>query len=116
MGSGPTDIGIHLDQYGCDKTPVDTYFTMATGRKIVIMLPPTVNKESFADWFDGKAKFPEKLTKEHVRKIIEAGGFYFDVAPAEGVRGQVTLFVPKGWHHWLLGMTKWAVIFGSSAF
>jgi hypothetical protein len=96
--------------------PVDTYITMFCGKKIVLMLPPTVNKEIFPEWFDVKAKFPDVLTRGQVLKIRDNGGYYFELSPNTVGRGQITLFVPKGWFHWLLGQSPWAVIFGSSAF
>ena len=116
IGSGPTDIGIHIDQFGCENAPVDTYITMFCGKKIVLMLPPNVNKEQFSEWFDKKAEFPKSLTREQFTRIKECGGYYFDLSSVSSGRGQITLFVPKGWFHWLLGQSEWAVIFGSSAF
>jgi len=110
ISSGPTDIGIHLDVFGPTKIPVNTYLTICRGVKQVIMLPPgqTLFKEN--------EPFPISPTNELITSIHSAGGFYFQLKPLDNQDKYLTLFVPKNWHHWLLGRTQWAVVFGSSCF
>ena len=138
VGSGSTDIGMHMDnapkpqhcrrtrrvydmvdmddpEYSttaCDgnnSALVDTWVTIARGSKLVVMLPPggKVLQEDSA--------FPTGDDHLLLRKIIDAGGFYFRWEPVSEDQ-QVTLFVPKGWHHWVLGNSLWHVIFGASRF
>lgn len=103
------------------------------------MLPPGKN-----DLFVEKQPFPLDITPDLLQKIqgtrhgvlpkkggrvrkrngvphnfaniqIERGGYYFEVKPFSSEKF-AALFVPKGWHHWLLGKSDWAVGFGSSRF
>ncbi|EKX35536.1 hypothetical protein GUITHDRAFT_146370 [Guillardia theta CCMP2712] len=142
IGSGHTDIGIHIDnaprpsscsqpapgekiaydmvdhkdpQYsfclsaGEESVHVDTYITMARGCKYVIMLP------SGGNFFGDKQPFPKDVDFETMSKIVNAGGYYFSLEPVDPEQ-HVTLFTPKSWHHWLLGMSDWHLIFGASRF
>jgi hypothetical protein len=139
IGSGETDIGIHIDnapkpccggsgvardydlvdiddpQYTHCLTKagtpvhVDTYITMARGCKHVIMLP------SGGNFFGEKTPFPRKVDPDLMHKILEHGGYHFKLEPIDAEQ-HVTLFTPKGWHHWLLGMSDWHLIFGASRF
>ncbi len=43
--------------------------------------------------------------------------YFFDLAPVDdegGADGHLTLFIPRGWHHWLLADAAWHVVFGGS--
>ena len=139
IGSGETDIGIHIDnaprpccadgvahrdydmvdvedpQYksclsdGENSVHVDTYITMARGAKHVIMLP------SGGNFFGDKAPFPRNVDPELMKEILDHGGYFFTLEPVDDEQ-HVTLFTPKGWHHWLLGKSSWHLIFGASRF
>jgi hypothetical protein len=138
IGSGETDIGIHIDnaprpctagapgrdydmvdaqdpQYksclsaGDNSVHVDTYITMARGCKHVIMLP------SGGNFFGEKSPFPRSVDPELMQKILDQGGYFFNLEPIDDQQ-HVTLFTPKGWHHWLLGKSDWHLIFGASRF
>jgi hypothetical protein len=138
IGSGETDIGIHIDnaprpcragapardydmvdakdpQYkaclsaGDNSVHVDTYITMARGCKHVIMLP------SGGNFFGDKSPFPRSVDPELMQKILDHGGYFFNLEPIDDQQ-HVTLFTPKGWHHWLLGKSEWHLIFGASRF
>ena len=41
--------------------------------------------------------------------------YFFKLEPVDDEQ-HVTLFTPKGWHHWLLGQAEWHLIFGASRF
>ena len=71
---------------------------------------------SGGNFFSPKEPFPLEVTPALARRIVEAGGYYFRLEPADSDRAHVTLFTPKGWHHWLLGLTHWHLIFGASRF
>jgi hypothetical protein len=138
IGSGETDIGIHIDnaprpccgeggkrdydmvdiddpQYksclsaGDNSVHVDTYITMARGKKHVIMLP------SGGNFFGDKGPFPRNVDPDLMQKILDRGGYFFTLEPVDDDQ-HVTLFTPKGWHHWLLGKSSWHLIFGASRF
>eukprot|EP01118_Nematostelium_gracile_P011081 TRINITY_DN3897_c0_g1_i1.p1 TRINITY_DN3897_c0_g1~~TRINITY_DN3897_c0_g1_i1.p1 ORF type:complete len:353 (+),score=66.40 TRINITY_DN3897_c0_g1_i1:1-1059(+) len=108
VGRGATDIGIHTDVYGPQKIQVDTYITLCSGAKQVLMLPPNAGILS-----ELPEKFPLDISLELAKKIHDEGGYFFELKRRSD-KGHVTLFVPKGWHHWLLGRSNWAVIFGAS--
>jgi hypothetical protein len=134
IGSGPTDIGIHSDttkvecveknfslvdrfdpQYAnCIKEKeirvhVDTYFSIGKGKKHVIMLPPGTN------FFEPSARFPREFPPELVTEIVSRGGYVYSFQPIDE-NHLCTVFTPKGWHHWLLGMDDWHLIYGASRF
>eukprot|EP01103_Thecamoeba_quadrilineata_P011416 TRINITY_DN271_c0_g1_i1.p1 TRINITY_DN271_c0_g1~~TRINITY_DN271_c0_g1_i1.p1 ORF type:complete len:204 (+),score=32.93 TRINITY_DN271_c0_g1_i1:428-1039(+) len=117
VGSGPTDIGLHVDQYGEKKIPVDSYLTLQSGAKKVLMLPPTRTFEEWRERFGwnrvDKCPFPEGDI-ELIKRVKDDGGFYFTIEPSKD--GSVTLFVPRGWFHWLLGLTDWTLVLGGSRF
>ena len=57
------------------------------------------------------------MTPELMQEILSNGGYFFELsARDEGRDDLVTVFTPKGWHHWLLGLTDWHCIFGASRF
>ncbi len=95
----------------CDgpRVHVDTYFTVARGRKNVIMLP------SGGNFFGEKVPFPRDLTPDLIESILSRGGYFFSLEAISDTQF-LTVFTPKGWHHWLLGMTDWHLIYGASRF
>jgi hypothetical protein len=102
---------MHIDQYreDCDAEykPVDTYFSLARGLKHVIMLPPGQTL------FQGSQPFPLLPAYDVLEAILAAGGYIFDLEPIDRTTPSC-LYIPKGWHHWLLGGSKWAVAYGGS--
>eukprot|EP01113_Clastostelium_recurvatum_P043435 TRINITY_DN7184_c1_g1_i1.p1 TRINITY_DN7184_c1_g1~~TRINITY_DN7184_c1_g1_i1.p1 ORF type:complete len:359 (-),score=59.76 TRINITY_DN7184_c1_g1_i1:6-983(-) len=148
VGSGPTDIGLHIDKYsptkGQPEAPVSTYITICAGSKQVLMLPPGSAENIFPPGTRTVGNFPSNLSAGDAlaQKIQEVGGFYFKlqprhitsstqqmVAPSHNNEDKdddddldqriiaehaLTLFVPKGWSHWLLGGSTWAAIFGGT--
>ena len=137
--SGSTDIGLHMDnapkpqhcrraydmvdmddpEYNtkaCDgnnSAHVDTWVTIVRGSKLVVMLPPGGKVLQEDSTFP--VTFRTGVDRFLLRKILDAGGFYFKWEPVSEEQ-HVTLFVPKGWHHWVLGNSAWHVIFGASRF
>jgi hypothetical protein len=59
--------------------------------------------------------FPRILDATTKQALSECGGFYFDLSCIDN-NTPLTLFIPKGWHHWLEGAADWAVLFSSSLF
>jgi hypothetical protein len=111
-GRGATDIGMHLDRQDLHGDghlhPVDTYFSLARGVKHVVMLPPGPQ-----DLFPDKASFPRVIDVSLAEVIVRRGGFYFTLTP--DIRdAPLCLFIPRGWHHWLLGSGAWHVAYGGS--
>ena len=79
------------------------------GRKHVIMLP------SGGNFFGDKSPFPRSVDADLMQQILDHGGYFFNLEPIDDQQ-HVTLFTPKGWHHWLLGKSDWHLIFGASRF
>lgn len=104
VAQGAADIGIHLDIDVPTQTPVSTYLSAAIGRKTVILLPPTQPHGPDGPHTElvarcrGMTEFPidPLANSELIAAIYRAGGFYFQIT-----QGQ-TLFVPRGWWHWLV--------------
>ena len=59
--------------------------------------------------------FPVDPQPELVQAIKAAGGAYFDLQPTPD-GAPVTLYMPVGWLHWLIGASDWHVVFGGSLF
>lgn len=102
---------------GENSVHVHTYITMARGKKHVIMLPPGSRGQDkpFASFFEPKTPFPREVGPVLMKQLQDIGGYYFALEPIDDSQ-HVTLFTPKGWHHWLLGASDWHVIFGASRF
>jgi hypothetical protein len=112
VGRGATDIGLHCDRFcppDSEPTNVDTYFTLARGKKYVVMLPPGQTI------FDERAEFPLNPSANLLEAIVESGGFIFDLEPVDK-HTPACVYIPMGWHHWLLGGSAWAVAYGGSRF
>jgi len=86
---------------------------MARGRKHVIMLPSGCN--FFGKSGVCKTPFPRSVDGELIHKILQHRGYFFTLEPVDREQ-HVTLFTPKGWHHWLLGKSEWHLIFSASRF
>jgi len=76
---------------------------------MVMMLP------SKGNLFSKDALFPRSVDPTLMTQILEVGGYFFTLEPAAKDEN-VTLFVPKGWHHWVLGKSESHLIFGASRF
>ena len=111
VGSGRSGIGIHIDvdNYNCTRVPVDTYLTLVCGAKYVIMLPPDQHM------FEKDQPFPDIIDAELARAVVDAGGYYFVMAPSAS-DDFPSLYIPKGWQHWLIGAAPWHVVLGSSKY
>ena len=120
VSSGASDIGCHQDNYGAARRPVDTYLTIVRGAKRVIMMPESAASCAFHALMHPEPPhphppFPRDIASHVLAQLVAAGGFYFDLAPIDR-HNHVTLFIPKGWHHWLECASDWAVVFSSSRF
>jgi hypothetical protein len=124
VGRGSCSIGLHIDvdNFRGTRDPVCTYLTAVAGRKRVLLLPP----QQTLLRLESRDDFPYQPTAEQWAAFMEAGGYYFDLAPCcsdaddgTGVEGAshdtaVTLFMPNGWCHWLVGATDWHVVYSGS--
>ena len=117
VASKKAGIGIHLDvdNVGPRKVNIHSYLTLSHGSKNVIALPPnhTLDLSVFND------QFPDISDSNAVSLIREAGGVFFPWQPVSTGMGNIpcTLYIPKGWYHWLVSTSDgYSVAFGSSAY
>ena len=122
LGSGNSGIGMHRD--GHDKRFVSTYLSLGTGRKHVLLLPPTdegaqlarklVREGGVGSVGEKDVPFsPQQPTREALEAVARCRGYWFDIEAKEP--GEVlTLFIPGGWWHWLIGASPWHVAWGGS--
>eukprot|EP01006_Ploeotia_vitrea_P015910 TRINITY_DN46297_c0_g1_i1.p1 TRINITY_DN46297_c0_g1~~TRINITY_DN46297_c0_g1_i1.p1 ORF type:complete len:330 (-),score=24.38 TRINITY_DN46297_c0_g1_i1:27-992(-) len=118
IGNAGAGIGIHFDHYKHKK--VATYVTIHMGVKHVLLLPPTTEhtedgtvSPAIPDWVP--KEFPVHPSPELLALVKEHKGYYFDLAPlADGE--PLTLYMPKGWLHWILCPADWSVVCGGSMF
>lgn len=130
VSSGFTDIGIHIDSFGKSKVPVDTYLTCICGMKLVIMMPPTTTSSSVITTQFSKLRFPfpdlpvvsvedeefRMRMKDVIGIVNDVGGYCFLLKAVSDYQRYATLFIPNGWHHWLLNLSSWTVLLSASQF
>eukprot|EP01060_Flectonema_neradi_P038808 TRINITY_DN8272_c0_g1_i1.p1 TRINITY_DN8272_c0_g1~~TRINITY_DN8272_c0_g1_i1.p1 ORF type:complete len:305 (+),score=56.51 TRINITY_DN8272_c0_g1_i1:678-1592(+) len=117
VASKNAGIGIHLDvdNVGPKKVNIHSYLTLSHGSKHVIALPPNhgIDLTIFND------QFPDISDAHAVSVIREAGGVFFPWQPVPTDLGELpcTLYIPKGWYHWLVSTSdSYSVAFGSSSY
>lgn len=95
---GDVGIGMHVDtvDVGDEKVLVDTYLSLVKGEKRVVMVPPGVRGFG-AVWLGGESGCEEVRDELRVlrEKLFKAGGFAFILREGQ------TLYIPRGWQHWL---------------
>ena len=119
IGSGASGIGMHRD--GHNKRFVSTYLSLGKGVKHVILLPPTDEGMRLARRLgqgpDGVGPdvpiSPKQPTAEALDAVGRCGGYWFDIEVKEADE-LITLFIPGGWWHWLVGGSQWHVAWGGS--
>lgn len=99
--------------------------------KHVLLLPPTGTE--YSDFFGDDSSmtktkpFPLDPSPELIERIRysipgfsfltnrEAKGYYFDIAPLpDGT--PLTMYMPLGWHHWILSASPWTCLVSASMF
>jgi len=108
LGAG---IGLHVDvdNFGRRGAVIDTYLTLLFGTKLVALLPP--NKVPAG--VDSLAQFPDPISTSLLSEILQAGGNFFTL---DATHRPVTLFIPRGWHHWLISSSAQTMAFTASTF
>lgn len=76
MGGGGGVMGGGDGCCSVQRVHVDTYITMAVGAKVVVMLPREAN-----NLYGAGSKFPLPNEVDQIRRIREAGGYYFTLEP-----------------------------------
>lgn len=106
---------------GGSMRPVATYLAICEGAKLVLLLPP--NQTLLPPGGD-----PDILlnpTPQFLADIRAAGGYFFlledlpDKYSSWNSRdfdnfSATALYMPAGWHHWLVGLTDWHIVYGGS--
>ncbi len=144
FGRGNASIGLHFDKdnvcAGGSRQPVATYLAISSGRKLALLLPPDQTLLPPG----GDSQLLLKPTAEFLRAVKAAGGHFFvleDVGAAAAAAGSsaaagagssvngaaagssagaqrefsaTALFMPRGWWHWVVGLTDWHVVYGGS--
>jgi hypothetical protein len=132
VGSGASGIGMHYDCHNAQ--PVCTYLSLGLGRKRVLLLPPTeAGTELALKRFGGRdprradhsaaaastsrvRAMPARPPLALLNAVAEAGGYFFDLVADDAAGRAATLFLPRGWWHWVEGGEdcEWHVAWGGS--
>lgn len=104
-------IGLHVDvdHYAKKGAVIDTYLTLVVGIKQVLMLPPGDVPQALSTL----SAFPRALSKDTLRVIRAQKGFYFTL---NACNRPATLYIPRGWHHWLISTSPFTVAFTASKY
>ena len=118
-------IGIHIDQAAppappsADRRPLEpvaTYLTLVSGTKRVLLLPPSATWLTEACAAEDRPEFPHGDAERDgavLRRVVASGGYCFELR-VQGDGDATTLYMPKGWWHWVVATSEAAVAYGGS--
>ncbi|WIA12812.1 hypothetical protein OEZ85_006442 [Tetradesmus obliquus] len=121
FGRGNASIGLHFDKdnacAGGSRRPVNTYLAICSGAKLTLLLPPDQTLLPAG----GDSALLLQPSQQLLDDVKAAGGYFFlmedDGQLVEGSTNGFSgtgLYMPTGWHHWLVGLTDWHVVYGGS--